>query len=170
VPLHTPPGPDSRRPAPPSSTAVRASPWRRIVAGITAVCFLTTQTAAVGGPHAEGVAAGLAANPVARGNVTTQGATAVVPGYTTTPPERSHYREPNLSSQGSARLSACVLSPTDPICQAQRGAFASASTPRPTVGADDPAVAAARAIGRTPSGQLGDALRRLRRSSLKETT
>ncbi|MBK7518530.1 MAG: type-F conjugative transfer system mating-pair stabilization protein TraN [Betaproteobacteria bacterium] len=153
--LPTPPGPGSHRPAPSPSAACRASPWRRFVACITAVCFLTTQTAAVAGPHEEGVAAGQAANPVARGNVTTPGATAVVPGYTTTPPERSYYRQPNLSSQGSARLSACALTPTDPLCQAQRGAFSSANTPRPTIGADDPAVTAARAIGRAPSAELG---------------
>ena len=66
------------------------------MACITAACFLTTQIAATAGPHEEGVAAGQAANPVARGNVTTPGATAVVPGYTTTPPERSYYRQPNL--------------------------------------------------------------------------
>ena len=98
--LPTPPGPGSHRPAPSPSAACRASPWRRFVACITAVCFLTTQTAAVAGPHEEGVAAGQAANPVARSNVTTPGATAVVPGYTTTPPERSYYRQPNLSVQG----------------------------------------------------------------------
>jgi conjugal transfer mating pair stabilization protein TraN len=109
----------------------------------------------VAGPHEEGVAAGQAANPVARGNVTTPGATAVVPGYTTTPPERSYYRQPNTSSQGSARLSACALTPTDPLCKAQRCAFSSANTPRPTIGTDDPAAAAARAIGRTPSAELG---------------
>jgi conjugal transfer mating pair stabilization protein TraN len=89
---------------------------------------------------------------VARGN---PGATAVVPGYTATPPERSYYRQPNLSSQGSARLSACALTPTDPLCQAQRGALSSAKMPRPTIGADGPAVVAARAIGRTPSAELG---------------
>ena len=101
------------------------------------------------------MAAGQAANQIARGNVTTSGATAVVPGYTTTPPERGYYRQPNLSSQGSARLSACALTPNDPLCQAQRGAFSSANTPRQTIGADDPTVAAARAIGRTPSAELG---------------
>ena len=119
-----------------------------MVACITAACFLTTQTTAVAGPNEEGVAAGQAANPVARGNVTAPGATAVVPSYTTTPPERSYYRQPNLSSRGGARLAACSLTPTDPLCQAQRGAVSSANTPRPKIGADDPAVAAARAIGR----------------------
>lgn len=155
MPIPTPPRPVSHCPAPPPTATSRASPWRRFVACITAVCFLTTQTAAVAGPHEEGVAAGQAANPVARGNVTTQGATAVVPGYTTTPPERSHYRQPNLSSQGSASLSACALTPTDPLCQAQLGAYSSANTPRPAIGTDDPEIAAARAIGRTPSGELG---------------
>ena len=101
------------------------------------------------------MAAGQAANQIARGNVTTSGASAVVPGYTTTPPERGYYRQPNLSSQGSAKLAACALTPNDPLCQAQRGAFSSANTPRQPIGADNPAVAAARAIGRTPSAELG---------------
>jgi conjugal transfer mating pair stabilization protein TraN len=128
---------------------------RKLVVWFTLVCFVTTQTAAVAGPHEEGVASGQAANPVARGSVTAPSATAVVPSYTTTPPERLLYRQPNLASQGNARLANCTLQPNDPLCQAQRGAMTSANTPRPAVTADDPAVAAARAIGRTPSGELG---------------
>ena len=77
---------------------------RKPIAWFTAFCVLTTQTSALADPHAEGVAAGQAANPVARGSVTTPGATAVVPGYTTTPAESAYYKQPNLSSQGSARL------------------------------------------------------------------
>jgi hypothetical protein len=130
--------PRAGAPARSTRSAARTSPSCSSARG-------TAVWATEAGPHEEGVAAGQAANPVARGNVTTPGATAVVPGYTTTPPERSYYRQPNLSSQGSARLSACALTPTDPLCQAQRGAFSSANTPRPTIGADDPAVAAARA-------------------------
>ncbi len=128
---------------------------RKVVVWFTLVCFVTTQTASVAGPHEEGVAAGQAANPVARGSVTASSATGVVPGYTTTPPERSYYRQPNLASQGNARLALCATLPNDPTCQAQRGALASANTPRPAVSPDDPAVAAARDIGRSPSSVLG---------------
>jgi hypothetical protein len=128
---------------------------RKAVVWFTLVCFVTTQTASVAGPHEEGVAAGQAANPVARGSVTAPSATGVVPGYTTTPPERSYYRQPNLASQGNARLALCATLPNDPTCQAQRGALASANTPRPAVSPDDPAVAAARDIGRSPSSVLG---------------
>lgn len=53
-------------PAAPPSAARLASPWLRFVARVTAACFLTTQTTAVAGPHEEGIAAGRAANPVAR--------------------------------------------------------------------------------------------------------
>ena len=81
---------------------------RKVVVWFTVVCFVTTQTASVAGPHEEGVAAGQAANPVARGSVTAPSATGVVPGYTTTPPERSYYRQPNLASQGNARLALCM--------------------------------------------------------------
>ena len=128
---------------------------RQWIAWFTIFCFVTTQTSAVAGPHEEGIAAGQAANPVARGGVTTPGATAVVPGYTIAPPEASYYRQPNLAAQGNARLALCANMPNDPLCLAQRGALASANTPRPAITADDPSVAAARDIGRSPSSVLG---------------
>ena len=128
---------------------------RRAITGFTLVCFLTTQTASIAGPHEEGVAAGQAANPVARGDVTAPNAGAVVPGYTTTPPQRALYRQPDLAAQGNARLALCATLPNDPSCQAQRGALDSANTPRPAISPDDPAVAAARDIGRSPSSVLG---------------
>ena len=129
--------------------------FRKAVICFTLACFVTTQTASLAGPHDEGVAAGQAANPVARGSVTAPGAGAVVPAYTATPPERAHYRQPNLPAQGSARLNLCATMPNDPVCQALTGAHASANAPRPPVTADDPAVAAARAIGGSPSRVLG---------------
>ena len=128
---------------------------RKFVVTISATCFLGAQPALAASPHAEGIAAGQTANPMARSSVNTTSATAVVPGYTTTPPERSYYRQPNLPAQGNARLSACAAQPNDPVCQAQLGAQTSANTPRPAVSPDDPAVAAARAIGRSPSTELG---------------
>ena len=128
---------------------------RKAVVWFTLVSFVTTQTASLAGPHDEGVAAGRAANPVARGGITAPGASAVVPGYSAAPPERSYYRQPDLAAQGSARLALCATMPNDPVCQAQRGAYTSASTPRPAVSADDPAVAAARGINRSPSSVLG---------------
>ena len=129
--------------------------WRKAVAWVTLVCFATTQTASLAGPHEEGVAAGQAANPLARGGITAPSASDVVPGYSTTPAERAYYRQPNLAAQGNARLAVCATLPNDPICQAQRGALASANTPRPAVTAYDPAIAAARDIGRSPSSVLG---------------
>ena len=128
---------------------------RKWIAWFTIFCFVTTQTSAVAGPHEEGVAAGQAANPVARGSVTTPSATTVVPGYTTAPPESAYYRQPNMAAQGNARLALCATLPNDPVCQAQRGALSSANTPRPAILPDDPSVAAARAIGRSPSSVLG---------------
>ncbi len=128
---------------------------RRAVTGFTLVCFIATQTASLAGPHEEGVAAGQAANPLARGNVTAPDASSVVPGYTSSPAQRSYYRQPNLAAQANARLASCATLPDDPTCQALRGAVDSANTPRPAVSADDPAVAAARDIARTPSSVLG---------------
>ena len=51
---------------------------RKPIIWFTLVCFVATQTAALGAPdpHAEGVAAGQAANPVARGSITAPGASA----------------------------------------------------------------------------------------------
>ncbi len=127
---------------------------RRFIVWFTIACIVTTQTAAVAGPHEEGVAAGRTANPVARGSVTTPSATTVVPGYTTVPPESTYYRQPNLATQANARLAVCATQPNDPVCQAQRGALTSANTSRPPVTPADPAVAAARDIGRSPSSVL----------------
>ncbi|MCW5632013.1 MAG: type-F conjugative transfer system mating-pair stabilization protein TraN [Rubrivivax sp.] len=127
---------------------------RKLIVWFTIFCFVTTQTAAVAGPHEEGVAAGQAANPVARSSVTTPSAGTVVPGYTTAPSESTYYRQPNLASQGNARLALCATMPNDPVCQAQRGAMTSANIPRATVGSNDPAVAAAEGIMRSPSSVL----------------
>lgn len=128
---------------------------RRWVTWTTLFCFVTTQTAAVAGPFEEGAAAGQAANPIIRGTVNTPDASSVVPGYTTTPPENAYYGEPSLSGAANARLAACAASTDDPVCQAQRGAVASANTPRAPVSAYDPAVAAARDIAGNPASVLG---------------
>lgn len=127
---------------------------RNAIIRLTLFCFVTTQTAAQSGPHGEGVAAGRAANPVAHGSVTTPSASTVVPGYTTTPTESAYYRQPNLATQGNARVALCATMPNDPVCQAQRGAMSSANTPRAAVGANDPVVAAAHDIMRSPSSVL----------------
>ena len=129
---------------------------RRIVVGFTLLSFLTTQTAAVAGLHEEGTAAGQAANPVVRETITAPGASSVVPGYTTAPPERLYYGQPNLSGQTSAQLAACALTPNDPVCQALLGARASANTPREPVSPYDPAVLGARRIAANPATQLED--------------
>ena len=128
---------------------------RRLIIWFTLCCFLTTQTGAVAGPSEEGTAAGQAANPTIRGTVTAPNASANVPGYTRTPPETSYYGQPSLSTPARARLAACAATPDDPVCQAQRGAIASANTPREGISPHDPAVSAARDITRNPSTQLG---------------
>ena len=129
---------------------------RRAVVWLTLACFVTTQTVAQTGPHAEGTAAGQAANPVIRGTINAPDASAVVPGYTTTPPERGYYGQPNLSGQTSARLAACATTPNDPVCQALLGARASANTPREPVSPYDPAVLDARRVAANPSTALED--------------
>lgn len=129
---------------------------RQAIVWITLASFLATQTAAVAGPHEEGTAAGQAANPAVRAAINTPSASSVVPGYTTTPPERLYYGEPNLSGQTSARLAACALTPDDPVCQALLGARASANTPREPVSPYDPAVLDARRIAANPTTALED--------------
>jgi len=128
---------------------------RATIIWFTLFCFVTTQSSALAaGAHDEGVAAGRAANPVSRGQVTAPSARSVVPAYSASPAETRYYGQPNLATQGSAQLAACVSRPNDPVCQALRGATASANTPRPMVSASDPAVAAARDITRSPSATL----------------
>lgn len=129
---------------------------KRFVVSLCSFALIFTQTYAVAGSHEEGVAAGQAANPVIRGTINTPSASTNVPGYTTTPPQTSLYKAPNLPAQANAQLLACALTPTDPVCQAQLNAVKSANTPRPTVGPYDPSVAAARDIARNPGAVLGD--------------
>ncbi|MGZ5154254.1 MAG: type-F conjugative transfer system mating-pair stabilization protein TraN, partial [Burkholderiales bacterium] len=127
---------------------------RKLITYLTLLCFVITQTNAVAGPHEEGLAAGAAANPVIRDNVTAPSASSAVPNYTNTPAETAYYGQ-SLTSQANARLTSCATAPDDPVCQAQRGAFTSANTPRPAVSPYDPAVVGAREIARNPSAVLG---------------
>jgi len=129
---------------------------KRIIVWFVSVALLFTQTYAIAGPHEDGVANGQAAIPVIRGQINTPSASGNVPGYTTTPPQTSLYRAPNLPAQANAQLVACALTPNDPVCQAQLNAVTSANTPRPAVGPYDPAVAAARNIARNPGTVLSD--------------
>lgn len=110
-------------------------------------------TAALAQSHDLGVAAGRAANDVIRGMVNRPSATAVVPGYTEAPPEVNHVNSPNLRNEAILRMAACAATPDDLTCQAILGAHASAATPRPAVGPDDPSVQAARAIAQNPGAQ-----------------
>ncbi|CAM3345948.1 type-F conjugative transfer system mating-pair stabilization protein TraN [Paracidovorax anthurii] len=129
---------------------------KRAIVWFTLGCFVATHAGAQVGPHAEGTAAGQAANPVIRGNITTPSASTVVPGYTATPPERLYHGQPNLSGQTSARLAACATTPNDTVCQALLGARASANTPRDPVSPYDPAVLGARRVAGNPSTALED--------------
>src|SRR5258706_3724069 len=120
------------------------------------MCFVVTQTVALAGPHEEGVVAGQAAIPIVRDKINQSSTSAIVPGYTTTPPESAYYGQPNLAGQANARLINCAALPDDAVCQAQRGAVNSASTSRESVGAYDPAVAGANQVASNPSTGLGD--------------
>lgn len=120
------------------------------------LCFVTcTRTLAMAAPHEEGIAAGNAANPDIRSAINQASAATAVPGYTATPAQTAYYGQPNLSSQATAHLLSCALAPNDPVCEAQRGAVASANTARPAVTADDPDVATAKAMARNPALALG---------------
>ena len=105
----------------------------RLCVWFTCVCFITTQTVALAGPHEDGTAAGQAVNRVVRDTISTPSASSVVPGYSSAPPESALYGQANLSGQSSARLAACALTPNDPVCQAVLGAKASANTPRAAI-------------------------------------
>jgi len=129
---------------------------KRLIVWFACFALLFTQTYALAGPHEEGVAAGQAANPAIKGQINTPSASTNVPNYTTTPPQSSLYKAPNLPAQANAQLIACTLTPTDPACQAQQTAITSANTPRPAIGPYDPSVAAARDIARNPGTVLGD--------------
>jgi conjugal transfer mating pair stabilization protein TraN len=132
-----------------------ASPrWRHAIVWLTLGCFVTTQAGAQASAHAEGAAAGQAANPVIRGTINAPSASAIVPGYTTMPPGRAYYGQPNLAGQANAHLAACALGTSDPVCQALLGAQTSANTPRTPVSAYDPAVLAARRVAGNPSTVL----------------
>ena len=123
---------------------------RRLIALTTACCLSSMQPAIVLAQVDQDLAGATAANQAARASVTTQSATAHVPGYTLTPPETVYHGKGNLKSDANAHLAACALTPGDPACAAQVGALNSANTPRPPVLATDPAIAAAQAIARDP--------------------
>src|SRR5438132_2336728 len=95
-------------------------------------------------PHAEGVAAGNAANAVLRGMVNQPTATSVLPPgyYNPNPPETSFYGQPTLSGATAAPIGYCnsPAAVKDITCQAIRTAMASASTPRPPISPSDASV------------------------------
>ena len=124
-----------------------------VVAHLLGILPMSAQAADT--PHQEGMAAGRAANPVARATVVGTSAGQVVPNYGTNPTELRLYHQPDLSGQARQHLAQCGAQADDPTCQAQRGASQSALTPRPAVLPDDPAVAGARAVQRNPSQTLG---------------
>lgn len=128
---------------------------RSLVAWTASISLVLVQTTAWGQPHAEGVTAGQAANPVARGSVTSSSAAEVVPGYTATPSEAGG-SSADLASRARARLAACALTPTDTVCQALTGATSSAQTPRDPVSPYDASVLAARRIAARPALELED--------------
>ena len=108
-------------------------------------------------PHAEGVAAGNAANAVIRGMVNQPAATSVLPPgyYNPNPPETSFYGQPSLSGATAARIAYCnsPAAVNDITCQATRTAIGSASTPRPPVSPTDASVLLANSAANNPGAQ-----------------
>lgn len=129
--------------------------FRRIVAWLTICALLFGRAPAYAQAHDEGLAAGASANAAIRGMVDAPTASSVVPGYTATPPQAALAGRTDLAREAADRLAACAATPADPTCQALRTATDSAGRPKPPVGADDPAVAAASRIARNPSVDLG---------------
>lgn len=119
--------------------------------GLVATSLFVQVTCFAQSPHEQGVAAGQAANGVARAMVSAPSASSVVPGYATAPAETTYAGRPSLGPEADAKLAACTLVPADPTCQAILGARTSAMTPRPPVLATDPSIAAVRAITGDPS-------------------
>ena len=129
---------------------------KRVVVWLVLFTFVFVRVPAFAqSAHAEGVTAGTAANPAISSLITTPSATAVVPGYTTTPPETVYAKKASFGADVNAKLAACVTTPRDPTCEALSNAIASANTLRPALGPDDPAVLAASRITRNPSTDLG---------------
>ncbi|MBB3122167.1 conjugal transfer protein TraN [Pseudoduganella violacea] len=129
---------------------------RRILVLVTAGCLLAGQSRAVLAQTSMDLAAARAANQVASGAVNTASASAVVPGYTTAPPETALYGRTDLANQAREHLLLCAAQPNNIACDAQRQAVASAGTARPPVTSADPQVAGAQAVARDPLQTAGD--------------
>jgi conjugal transfer mating pair stabilization protein TraN len=130
---------------------------KKILVYLTLFFFVTHATLGIAGPGDEGREAGAAGNAAIRGMVNQPSAQAVVPDYTTTPPAAPLFGSTNLNALGTLRLSACAtLLVNDPTCEAQRGATASANTPRPSVSPYDASVVTTRDIQRNPGTTLDD--------------
>ena len=128
---------------------------RALIVCITLICFLVVQTDAVAQPHQDGVDAGRAANSTIQPDINTSNASAVVPNYTTTPPETIYYGQPSLNSPANARLTYCATHTDDPTCDAQQNAATSAALPKPNLTADTD-VAEAHTISQDLASHLGD--------------
>ncbi|PZQ01884.1 MAG: conjugal transfer protein TraN [Variovorax paradoxus] len=129
---------------------------QRLLVWLTLLALAVPPAQADPTAHVEGLAAGQAVQSTIRSSVLSPSAQDVVPGYTATPPERAYHGQPELRGAASTQLTACTLTPNDPVCQAMLGANASAQTPRSPVGAHDPAVLGASRIFGNPSTQLED--------------
>lgn len=131
--------------------------------GVRALVWVLAAALALGRPVAfaqtpfnDGLAAGNAANASARGTVNPANAAAVVPGYTSTPPEAALAGRPALGAEAQSRLAACATTPGDVNCQALRNAVNSANAPRPGLSLGDAGVAGADRIARNPALGLGN--------------
>jgi len=128
---------------------------RRAISLFVAFCFLSVQCRTTYAQADADLTAARAANTAVRAGVNATAAAAVVPGYTTTPPETALYGRTDLATEARARLTLCAALPNDPTCEGLRQAAESAAIPRPPVPPGDPQVASASAVGRDPLGAEG---------------
>ena len=126
---------------------------RRILIGLSVLCLLTTQTTALAQSHGEGLSAGREANATIQRLLNDANARDVVPDYTASPPQTGYYGQRSLAEPARAHLLACARTPSDPLCQAQQGAVASAQLPGEPLTPGDPAIDAAQGIAEHP-GQV----------------
>ena len=128
---------------------------RKFIAGVAIGAYSVVALAQ--DPHAEGVAAGNAANAAIRGMVNQPTAASVLPPgyYNPNPLETSLYGQFSLSGATAARIAYCnsPAAANDIICQATRTAIGSASTPRPPVSPTDASVLLANSAANNPGAQ-----------------
>ncbi|HRO59506.1 MAG TPA: hypothetical protein PK177_10145, partial [Burkholderiaceae bacterium] len=107
--------------------------WRGLVASILVPAQLIMPLGVIAGPFEDGQRAARESLGAIGEALSAGSASAVIPGYTATPPEAALRGSGNLRSQGAARISACAATPENPSCAGLTAAAESASAPREPV-------------------------------------